>query len=269
MDPKELEQVREVVVRILTRKGKRLRRQLAEWELQLAKAKNWEELFHQGKLLQSRFFELKRGEPSITVADWNNNMEPKTIILDPLLEPQDNLKLIFKQSKKLQKAIPHLERHLLQKTAEIEQHQVMERLAETTMDIEFLQQWLPKPSQPKKKEAEKAIPYLEFTSPTGVLILVGKNSRANDKLTFQIAHGTDWWMHAAGYAGSHVVIRDKNPDQATLDYAMALAVEHSKAKKCGEAEVVVTQRKFVAKAPGGKPGQVQISQHKNYYKRIR
>ncbi len=268
MDPKELEEVRETVVRILARKGKRLQRQLLEWEAQLIKAKKWEELFHQGKLLQSRFFELKRGMQSIAIPDWNNNMEPKIIPLDPMLEPQDNLALFFKQAKKLQKAIPHLERHLVQKNAEIEQHQIAERLAESSMDVDFLQKWLPKSPEPRKKEIQKAIPYLEYTSPTGTAILVGKNSRGNDKLTFQIANGSDWWMHASGYAGSHVVIRDSNPDQATLDYAMGLAVEHSKAKKCKEAEVVVTQRKFVAKAPGGKPGQVQISQHKNYYKRI-
>ena len=269
MDPKELELMRETVVKILVRKGKRLRRQLSEWEAQLAKAQKWEALFHSGKLLQSRFFELKRGMDSIAIADWNDEMKPKTILLDRLLEPQDNLTLIFKQSKKLQKAIPHLERHLKQKNAEIEQHEVMERLAETTMDEEFLQQWLPKIADPqKKKEALKATPYMEFISPTGVLILVGKNSRGNDKLTFQVAQGNDWWMHASGYAGSHVVIRDANPDQATLDYAMGLAVEYSKAKKTREAEVVVTQRKYVAKAPGSKPGQVQISQHKNYYKRI-
>lgn len=268
-----LEALRKQVKRILSRKRKRLERQLLEWETQLHRATNWEDWFHQGKLLQSRFFELKKGLEALTVADWNAGMEPRTIVLDPLKDPQENLSYFFKTAKKLQKAIPHLERHLKAKCEEIEQLRITEQLVETTTDAAFLQQWVPSAQQIREKKAQKeikeALPYKEFTSSTGIRILVGKSSKANDKLTFQIAHGNDWWLHAAGVPGSHVVIRHENPDRDTIEEAMELAVEYSKAKKSGEAEVVVTQKKFVSKAPGGKPGQVQISRHKTYFKKIR
>ncbi len=267
-----LEELRKQVKRLLSRKLKRLERQLLEWEAQLHKANNWEDWFHQGKLLQSRFFEIKKGMQSIAVADWNAEMEPRSIALEPLLDPQSNLSLYFKTAKKLQKAIPHLERHLKAKIEEIEQLKMTEKLVETTLEVAFLQQWIPSPQQIEKKKALKeqkeALPYKEFTSSSGIPIYVGKSSKANDKLTFQIAHGNDWWLHAAGIPGSHVVIRHENPDRETIEEAMALAVEYSKAKKSGESEVVVTQRKFVSKAPGGKPGQVQISRHKTYFKKI-
>jgi len=269
---KAIEEIRGKVLRILNRKAKRMDRQLLEWQEQLVKAQKWEELFHQGKLLQSRFFELKRGMHSITIQDWNDNMNPKMISLDPLKDPQDNLSHFFKTSKKLQKGIPHLERHIQKKREEIEQHHIAQHLAETSMDTSFLEQWLPSPAKSKEKAdlkaKEQALPYKEFTSSTGIPIFVGKNGRANDKLTFQIANGSDWWLHASGVPGSHVVIRDPNPDRATIEEAMALAVEYSKAKKSRESEVVVTQRKFVSKAPRGNPGQVQISQHKTYFKKI-
>lgn len=273
-DPsKSIEETRKIVLRLLIRKEKRIERQLSEREGELEKAKRWEEWFHQGKLLQSRFFELKKGLASIEVPDWNKGMEPTTIVLDPLKDPQENLSRYFKQAKKLQKAIPHLEKQVAAKQDELAQHRIIQNLVETTMENDFLLQWLPNPAAEKEKkrvrEQKKALPYLEFTSSTGIPIFVGKSGRANDQLTFQIAHGNDWWLHVAGMPGSHVIIRHPTPDKTTIDEAMILAIQHSKAKASGEGEVVVTQKKHVSKVPKGKPGQVQISHHKTYYQKIR
>ena len=41
----------------------------------------------------------------------------------------------------------------------------------------------------------------------GFEILVGRAARDNDDLTFKVARPQDLWLHASGYAGSHVVIR--------------------------------------------------------------
>lgn len=271
-EKKELESTRAQVLRILEKKENRLLRQLSEWETQLDKAHKWEEYFHEGKLLQSRFFEVKKGMHSISIPDWNESMNPKTISLDPFKDPQENLAAIFKKAKKLQKGVPHLEDLVKKKREEIEQLRITMHLAETTTDPLFLQQWLPSPEKTREKAEIKAykeaLPYKEFSSSTGIPIFVGKNGKANDKLTFQVAHGNDWWLHVSGMSGSHVIIRHPAPDHATIEEAMALAIEYSKAKNAGEAEVIVTQKKFVSKAPRGKPGQVQISQHKCYYKKI-
>lgn len=270
---KNIEEIRKIVLRLLARQEKRIVRQLSERETELEKAHCWEEWFHQGKLLQSRFFDLKKGLNSIDIPDWNKEMEPTTILLDPLKDPQENLSRYFKQSKKLQKAIPHLEKQVAARREELEQHLIAKNLVETTMEMEFLTQWLPNPTAEKEKklarEVKKALPYLEVTSSAGVPIFVGKSGRANDQLTFQIAHGNDWWLHVAGMPGSHVVIRHPAPDKATIEEAMILAIKHSKAKASGEGEVIVTQKKYVSKVPKGKPGQVQISKHKTYYQKMR
>jgi len=47
-----------------------------------------------------------------------------------------------------------------------------------------------------------------------------------------------------------------------LQDALQLALHYSKAKNRGEAEVCLTQRKFVSRLKKGKTGQVQISKHK-------
>ena len=76
----------------------------------------------------------------------------------------------------------------------------------------------------------------------GFEILVGKGAHDNDELTFQVAKPLDFWLHAAGYAGSHVVVR--NPDELkelpaeVLAAAAQLAAYHSKARNArGKVEV--------------------------------
>ena len=41
-------------------------------------------------------------------------------------------------------------------------------------------------------------------------ILVGHNNKQNDVLTHSVARPTDFWMHARGVAGAHVLLRVPN-----------------------------------------------------------
>ncbi|HET6962630.1 MAG TPA: NFACT RNA binding domain-containing protein, partial [Terriglobia bacterium] len=50
-----------------------------------------------------------------------------------------------------------------------------------------------------------------FRSSEGMQILVGKSSKDNDVLTLKVARNEDFWLHVAGYGGSHVVLR--NPEK--------------------------------------------------------
>jgi predicted ribosome quality control (RQC) complex YloA/Tae2 family protein len=97
----------------------------------------------------------------------------------------------------------------------------------------------------------------------GFEILVGKGARENDELTFRVAEPADLWMHASGYAGSHVVVR--NPDRldtlprAVVEYAAQLAAYHSKAREArGKVEVHVCRASDVRKPRGFPPGKVEI-----------
>ncbi len=68
----------------------------------------------------------------------------------------------------------------------------------------------------------------------GFEVLVGKGAAANDILSFQVADPADFWLHAAGYAGSHVLIRNPDlldlPPAGILELAARLAAWHSKAR---------------------------------------
>jgi len=97
----------------------------------------------------------------------------------------------------------------------------------------------------------------------GFEVLVGKGDAFNDRLTFEVAEPRDFWLHVAGPAGSHVVIR--NPDdlaelpRPVLEAAASLAAWHSKARGSrGKVEVHVCRVADVSKPRGFSPGEVRL-----------
>lgn len=103
---------------------------------------------------------------------------------------------------------------------------------------------------------------LRVRSAQGLEILVGRNARQNERVTFQEAHPDDLWLHARGVPGAHVVIRSAGqvPDGATIRLAAQWAAYHSGARGDAAVDVVVTRRRSVSRAPGGRLGQVLVKQ---------
>ena len=81
---------------------------------------------------------------------------------------------------------------------------------------------------------------------------VGKNNIQNEELTFQIAEGGDWWFHAKGMPGSHVIVKCKGkelPDE-TFEQAARLAAHYSRGGRQDKVEVDYIQKKHVKKPKG-------------------
>jgi predicted ribosome quality control (RQC) complex YloA/Tae2 family protein len=105
-----------------------------------------------------------------------------------------------------------------------------------------------------------------FRSSDGYEIVVGRNDRENDALTFRVARPNDIWLHAGDYPGSHVLVRNPNRESVphrTITEAAELAAFYSQAKREGKAAVHYTQKKFVSKPPKSKPGLVRLSSFKS------
>jgi predicted ribosome quality control (RQC) complex YloA/Tae2 family protein len=101
----------------------------------------------------------------------------------------------------------------------------------------------------------------------GFVILVGRSGPENDLLTFKVASPWDFWLHAAGAPGAHVVVRNPRrlgvlPDN-TLRTAAEIAAYYSGAKESGKVEVHVTQRKNVRKRKGAPPGEVLLKRFRS------
>ena len=131
----------------------------------------------------------------------------------------------------------------------------------------------PPPKQPRgpKKVKQKApltprLPYAVYSSEEGIEIRVGRTASDNDELSCnpELRDGDDWWMHASGCPGSHVVVRYHGSDlltahrQTVIDAALLAAV-NSKKKNDRKVPVSLTRCKCVSKPRGAKPGLVYLN----------
>jgi len=119
------------------------------------------------------------------------------------------------------------------------------------------------PKKVKGKAPPPRKPYWVYTSADGIEIRVGRGASDNDLLSCNPEHrdGPDWWMHVAGYPGSHIVIRchDNDVPMETLTDAATLAAKYSKGPQKGKVGVNVVRCRQVSKPPGAKPGLVRLS----------
>lgn len=116
----------------------------------------------------------------------------------------------------------------------------------------------------QKKEKKAAGKPLHYLSSDGFHMYVGKNNFQNEEVTFRLADGGDWWFHAKGVPGSHVIVKtggQELPDRA-FEEAGQLAAYYSKGRDSEKVEIDYVKRREVKKTAGGKPGFVIY--HTNY-----
>jgi predicted ribosome quality control (RQC) complex YloA/Tae2 family protein len=255
---------------------KRTRKRIEALEADLAKAERYRDYNRYGELLKSHLGEIGKGAASVTVPDYFDPALSEIVLpLDPAKSPQGNLDDYFRKYKKYQNAQKAIRPRLV--AAQAEAAALRERLA--TLDREGLPTDLEipaplrreQPARPPRKEKLQAKPFLRFTSETGDAILVGRNSRENEELTFGLARSHDLWLHASGAPGSHVVLRlEKGAElrkESLLD-AATLALHYSDLRKSGQGEVLYAYRKYVRKPRGAKPGLVTVTQDKRLFLKL-
>ncbi len=252
---------------------KRTVKRIEALEADLAKAERYRDYNRYGELLKSHLGEIGKGATATTVPDYFDPALPDLVLpLDPAKSPQGNLDDYFRKYKKYQNAQKAIRPRL--QAAQAEAATLRERLA--SLDREGLPTDLEipaplrreQPARPTHKGKSPAKPFLRFTSEAGDSILVGRNSRENEELTFGLARSHDLWLHASGAPGSHVVLRlEKGAElrkESLLD-AATLALHYSDLRKSGQGEVLYAYRKHVRKPRGAKPGLVTVTQDKRLF----
>jgi len=248
---------------LIRRKHKQALHALEKCKSDLAQAKLWKQTQHEAVMLQSNLYRVRKGMAKVVIADWEQEGREIELALDPLQEPVKQIEQRMRASRKGKAAIPHLEEQLKKRQDAIAGLEAdLQSLDDTTFSI-LEKKYVKVPAEKVAAAVlRRALPYHEFTSASGLKIWVGRSAKANDLLTFQHAKGNDWWLHVRDWPGSHVVIRvnkGQDPDEATLQEAMKLAVEYSKAKGQGVVDVAITQCKFVKRFGKGHPGKVLLS----------
>ncbi|MCD8053429.1 MAG: NFACT family protein [Lachnospiraceae bacterium] len=226
-----------------------------------------------GELLQTYGYSAEPGARSLTAENYYDDNREITIPLDPTLSPQENAQKYFNRYNKLKRTHEALTGLLEETQAEIDHLrsiQVALEIAQKEEDLVQIKTELQQagyirrhPLREKKREKITSRPF-HYLSGDGFHIYVGKNNLQNEELTFQFANGADWWFHAKGIPGSHVIVKAEGkelPDR-TFEEAGALAGYYSSEKNSAKVEIDYIQRKHVKKPAGAKPGFVIY--HTNY-----
>ncbi len=223
----------------------------------------------QADLLMAHLHLIKPGMLSIELNDFETN-QPLKIKLNPEKNPVQNAQSYYKVHQKLKRAknavIPLLtevetEISYLQqvKTAlnQLDNYQNPQDL-ETLSEIkdELIEQEYLKSDRPLSKLKDNSQPH-KFTTPSGHQLLVGRNNRQNDILTFRTANDYDLWFHTQEIPGGHVLLRLEPgavPQQEDLDFTANIAAYYSQARQSEAVPVIYTKPKHVYKPKGAKPG---------------
>lgn len=215
-----------------------------------------------GELLHTYGYEAKDGERSLTVINYYDGKE-MTIPLDQDLTAMENAGKYFDRYGKLKRTYEALT--VLTKETEDELHYLESvmmalDLARNEEDLLQIREELIKSGYIKKKGIGKKGKLvsrpLHYVSSDGFHMYVGKNNYQNEEITFQMAEGGDWWFHAKGMPGSHVIVKCKGAElpDATFEEAARLAAHYSRGGSQDKVEVDYIQKKHVKKPGGAKPG---------------
>lgn len=242
-----------------------LERNIKKYDLQLRQMKDTEKKDKYkvyGELLNTYGYNVAPGSKSMEALNYYTN-EMITIPLDPLLSASENAKKYFDKYGKLKRTYEALSTLTLEVKAEIDHLESIQTALDIALqeeDLIQIKEELIESGYIRRKGGSKKIKItsrpFHYISGDGYHIYVGKNNFQNDELTFKFASGNDWWFHAKGIPGSHVVVKtngDELPD-ATFEDAARLAAHYSKGKEQDKVEIDYTEKKNVKKPGGSKPG---------------
>lgn len=252
--------LRKIVNTALERASKKY--DLQEKQLQDADKKDIYRVY--GDLLNTYGYSLKGGENSFTAENFYDNNNEITIPLDKNKSAKENAKKYYDKYAKLSRTTKALSEEILKTKSDIEHLQSIQTALEVSSDDESLSQirqelvdfgYIKKHSSSKKQKITSH-PY-HYISSDGYDIYVGKNNYQNEELTFKVATGNDWWFHAKGIPGSHVILKSNNEEELpdrVYEEAASLAAFYSKAKDADKVEVDYIQKKNIKKVAGAAPG---------------
>lgn len=229
---------------------------------QLRDTENREKYKVYGELIHTYGYNLAPDSRELTALNYYTN-EEITIPLDPTLTPAENAQNYFNKYNKQKRTFEALT-ELIQETADdihyLESISNSLDIALTEADLiqikeELMQTGYVRRKYTKKKEKITSRP-MHYISSDGYHMYVGKNNLQNEELTFSFANGNDWWFHAKGAPGSHVIVKtggDELPDR-TFEEAGRLAAYYSKNRGSDKVEIDYVEKKHVKKPNGSKPG---------------
>lgn len=269
LNQQEFSQLRHQISQKLSNILKKLNVKAQDFQTRLQQSDQADDYREQADLLMAHLHEWQPGMKAIALADFTTE-QPVTIPLNPEKNAVQNAQALYKRHQKLKRSraalIPLLEEvqaeiaYLEQVEVAIshpEQYQTPDdllSLAEIRDEL-IQQKYLEAPD--RRSSAPPSTDFRRQQTPGGHEILIGRNNRQNDQLTFRLAGDYDLWFHAQEIPGSHVLLRLQAgdvPDEADLQFTADLTAYYSRARQSEQVPVIYTEPKHVYKPKGAKPG---------------
>ena len=215
-------------------------------------------------IIMANLSNIQKGTTNVTLNDFYSNTNI-AVRLKSNLSPQENAAIYYRKSKNRHKELNALTDNIVTKKKMLEnlylQKEELMAITEYKELKNFIKNTLKSENQKSKKTT---VPYKIFTNGPWQL-LVGKNAKSNDQLTFKIAKKDDLWLHAKDIAGSHAVLKQisgKNFSKNVIEWGASITAFHSKRKTDSVCPVIYTLRKYVRKTNKMLPGQVIVEKEK-------
>lgn len=279
LNRQEFGQLRHQITQKLSHHLRKLAAKAADFQSRLQQSDRADQYREQADLLMAYLHEWQPGMTEITLADFVTG-DPIRIPLEPEKNAVQNAQALYKRHQKLKRSRAAIEPLLAEVQAErdyLEQVDVaIAQLDEyrTPADLaslieirdELIQQgYLEDPDQRYRNNSNPETQYLRYRSPSGYEVLIGRNNRQNDLLTFRLASDYDLWFHTQEIPGSHVLLRlepGAAAEEVDLQFTADLAAYYSRARQSDQAPVIYTEPKQVFKPKGAKPGMAIYKQER-------
>jgi predicted ribosome quality control (RQC) complex YloA/Tae2 family protein len=292
-----LESLRAPIRKVLQTQQDRCKRKAELLQKEMAASEEAAQYRLYGDLLLAYQHEVQQGQQAVELQNYfteDGSLPVVKVPLDPRFDAVSNANRYFNKYHKLRRALELVPAQMEQNHAElatIEQLLADLMLAENATEIALVKAevqtagymrgkpTLGKQAQKAAKKGKKGKPTkgkptlpgggvpLSVQSRENFTLLVGKNSRQNEEVTFHQAAANDIWLHARGVAGAHVIIKASGRDipRSTIEQAASLAAYYSEARGSTSVPVDYTLQRHVRHMKGGGPGMVLYERERTIY----
>jgi predicted ribosome quality control (RQC) complex YloA/Tae2 family protein len=244
----------------------------------LQHAKQFPQIRREAEVLAAYQTSVPPGSSSIQLPNPYKEGEMLPIELDPSMPLKTQIKKRFQRASKLERSVNKITSRLEKIEKEIQHLDGIIESAKSAHSfsdaIQFLDRNLlelglssSRGRSQGNKENEKT--YRRYDIDKNWFVLVGRNNKENDIITFHVASPNDWWFHAQSVPGSHVVLKShgagENPPESVLLIAASIAAFYSKSRHASLVPVIYTRRKYVRKPRKALPGKVICEREKTVF----
>ncbi len=216
-----------------------------------------------GELINAFGYGLTPDDKFLEAANYYDDNKIIKIPIDNTKTPAENAQKYFDKYGKMKRTAEALNELILETKGQIDHLESIQNSLDIALSAddlvqikdELIEYGFIKKGKSSKKQKVKSKPF-HYISSDGFDIFVGKNNYQNDELTFKLATGNDWWFHAKGMPGSHVIVKAENKElpDSTFEEAGKLAGYYSKGKNADKVEIDYLQKKNVKKPNGAAAG---------------